>query len=89
MANWLAPLFLLVLAALLFGVATRAITSRTGRTTALTGAWNLLVPLGTGMVVLVAGACLDLSLPWLASTAGAAGGLLGLLSHVLGGQRAA
>ena len=88
MTDWLIPAVFLVVLVFALNAASRAVTASTGRTTATEGAWRLAIPLGTGAAVLGAGSLLDLSLPWLAFSAGLAAGVLRLVVQFLGGRRA-
>ena len=89
MTDWLIPTVLFILLLLALNAASRVVTASTGRTTATEGVWRLATPLGTGAAVLGVSALLDLSLPWLAFTAGLAAGILNLLVQLCAGRRAA
>lgn len=89
MTDWLLPAALLILLVFALNAASRAVTASTGRTTALEGIWRLATPLGTGAAVLAVSTLMDLSLPWLAFTAGLAAGILDLLVQRCAGRRAA
>ena len=89
MSDWLIPAALLVLVMLAVHVASRAITSATGRTAATQGLWGLAMAIGTGATAAIVSLVWDPPLHWVAFSAGLASGTLSILAQLFRGRGAA